>query len=86
MISGLIPRPQQPGNDIDTYFMPMVEDLKKLWYNDGVQVWDEHKHEYFDLIAILFMIVSDSRAALNLSGQSKKVGCGCLHCFRETNS
>jgi hypothetical protein len=23
----------------------MVEDLKESWYNDGVQVWDEHKRE-----------------------------------------
>jgi hypothetical protein len=43
---------QQPGNDIDTYFRSLVEDLKELWYNDGVQVWDEHMREYFDLKAI----------------------------------
>jgi hypothetical protein len=36
MMSGLIPGPQQPRNDIDTYFRPLVEDLKVLWYNDGV--------------------------------------------------
>jgi hypothetical protein len=30
MMSGLIPGLQQPGNDVDTYFRPMVEDLKKL--------------------------------------------------------
>jgi hypothetical protein len=86
MILGLIPGPQQPGNDIDTYFRPLVEDLKELWYNDGVQVWDEHKHECFGLKAILFVIVSDSPAARNLSGQSKKVGYGCPQCFRETDS
>jgi hypothetical protein len=82
----LIPRPQQPENDIDTYFKHLVEDMKELWYNDGVQVWDEHKHEYFGLKAILFVTVSDSLAARNLLGQSKKVGCGCTHCFRETDS
>jgi hypothetical protein len=86
MILGLIPGPQQPGNDIDTYFRPLVKDPKELWYNDGVQVWDEHKCEYFDLKAILFVIVSDSLMAHNLSGQSKKVGCRCPHCFRETDS
>jgi hypothetical protein len=47
VMSELIPRPQQPGNDIDTYFRHLVEDLKVLWNNDGVQVWDEHKREYF---------------------------------------
>jgi hypothetical protein len=38
MMLGLIPEPQQPENDIDTYFRPLVKDLKELWYNDGVQV------------------------------------------------
>jgi hypothetical protein len=38
MMSGLIPEPQQSGNDIDTYFRPLVEDLKELWFNDEVQV------------------------------------------------
>jgi hypothetical protein len=52
MMSGLISEQQQPGNDIDTYFRPLVEDLKELWYNDRVQVWDEHKHEYLGLKAI----------------------------------
>jgi hypothetical protein len=45
MMSRLIPGLQQLGNDIDTYFRPLVEDLKELWYNDGVQVCDEHKSE-----------------------------------------
>jgi hypothetical protein len=36
MMSGLIPGPQQLWNDIDTYFRPLVEDLKELWYNDRV--------------------------------------------------
>jgi hypothetical protein len=67
MMLGLTPGSQQPKNDIDTYFRPLVEDLKELWYNDEVQVWDEHKHEYFSLKAILFVMVSDSPAAYNLS-------------------
>jgi hypothetical protein len=79
---GLISEPQQPGNDIDTYFRPMVEDLKELWYNDRVQVWDEHKCEYVGLKAIIFVTVNDSPSACNLSGQSKKVGYRCLHYFR----
>jgi hypothetical protein len=86
MMSGLVSGPQQPRNDINTYFRPLVEDLKEPWYNDGVQVWDEHKREYFGLKAILFVTVSDSPVARNLFGQSKKVGCRCPLCFRETDS
>jgi hypothetical protein len=86
MMSGLILEPQQPGNDINTYFRPLDEDLKELWYNDGVQVRDKHKREYFGVKVILFVNVSDSPTAHNLSGPSKKVGCECPHCFRETYS
>jgi hypothetical protein len=32
------------------------------------------------------VIISDSPATCNLSGQSKKVGCRCPHCFKETDS
>jgi hypothetical protein len=77
MMSGLIPGPQQSGNDINTYFRLFVEDLKVLWYNDGVQVLDENKREYFQPKVILFETVNDSPITHNLSGQSKKVGCGC---------
>jgi hypothetical protein len=38
MMTGLISGAQPPGNDIDIYFRPMVEDLKELWYNDRVHV------------------------------------------------
>jgi hypothetical protein len=68
MMSRLIPGPQQLGNDINTCFSTLVEDLKELWYNDGVLVWDEHKHEYFGLKVILFVTVSDSPVARNVSG------------------
>jgi hypothetical protein len=42
--------------------------------------------EYFGLQAILFVTVSDSLVARNLSGHGKKVGYRCPHCFRETDS
>jgi hypothetical protein len=68
MMLGLISGPHQFGNDINTYFIPLVEDLKVLWYNNGVQVWDEHNREYFQLKAILFVTVSDSLMTRNLPG------------------
>jgi hypothetical protein len=51
-----------------------------------VHVWYKHKRRYFGLKVILFVTVSDSPVAHNLSGQSKKVGCRCPHCFKETDS
>jgi hypothetical protein len=31
-------RPQQPQNDIENYFRPLIEDLKVLWYDNRVEV------------------------------------------------
>jgi hypothetical protein len=50
----------------------MVEDLKELWYNNGVQIWDEHRREYFGLKAILFVTVSDSPVARTCEDRARK--------------
>jgi hypothetical protein len=39
----------------------------------------------FSSKSFCFVTISDSPMTHNLSGQSKKVGCGFPHCFRETN-
>jgi hypothetical protein len=56
----------QPGNDINTYFGPLLEDLKVLCYKCGVEVWEEYKREYFQRQANLFVTVSNSPVACNL--------------------
>ena len=43
MMPIIIQGPKQPGNDIDVYLRPLVEDLQQLWKKEGVPVWDEDK-------------------------------------------
>jgi hypothetical protein len=38
MMPVLIQGPKQPGNDIDVYLRPLVEELKQLWQTEGVRV------------------------------------------------
>ena len=38
----LIPDPTEPGNDIDVYMQPLIEELKDLWVND-VEIYDISK-------------------------------------------
>ena len=49
MMTVLIQGQKQLGNDIDVYLRPLVEELLLLWREEGVRVWDEHKHVKFDL-------------------------------------
>nr|ABG65965.1 transposon protein, putative, CACTA, En/Spm sub-class [Oryza sativa Japonica Group] len=78
--------PKQPDNDIDVYLRPLVEDLKLLWKNEGVPVWDEDKQEEFNLRALPFVTINDWPALSNLSGQSNKGYKACTHCMDETES
>jgi len=43
MMPVLIQGPKQPGNDIDVYLRPLVDELLLLWKKEGVRVWDEYK-------------------------------------------
>ena len=80
MISG----PKQPGNDIDVYLAPLIEDLKMLW-NEGVDVFDAYKKETFKLRALLFTTINDLPAYDNLSGYSVKGHKACPICEDDTN-
>ena len=59
MMSVLIQGLKQPGNDIDVYLRPLVEELQLLWSKLGVRVWDEYKQEHFALRALLFVTIND---------------------------
>ena len=49
MISGL----KQPGNDIDVYLSPLIEDLKLMW-NHGVEVFDGFANEISSFMPCYF--------------------------------
>ena len=82
MMPLLISGPNQPGNDIDVYLKPLVEDLLVLW-KDGVWVCDEYRRENFTLYAMLFVTISDWPTLGNLSGQTVKGYNGCVQCLEK---
>ncbi|KAK9049567.1 hypothetical protein SSX86_031464 [Deinandra increscens subsp. villosa] len=85
MMSLLIQGPKQPGNDIDVYLSPLIDDLKTLWCL-GVDVYDAYKEENFKLRAMVFCTISDFPAYGNLSGYNTKGKKACPNCENETNS
>ncbi|KAL6506180.1 hypothetical protein OROGR_024361 [Orobanche gracilis] len=82
MMSILISGPTQPGNDIDVYLAPLIEDLKLLW-EEGIEVRDEYRKDQFRLKAMLFGTISDFPAYGNLSGYSVKGYDACPWCGEE---
>ena len=70
MLSTLISGLKQPGDRIDVFLQPLVEDLQLLW--QGVAVRDAVVNQYFTLHAMLMTTISDNLAHRNLSRQSKR--------------
>jgi hypothetical protein len=85
MLTILVSRPKQSGDHIDVYLRPLVDDLKILWKPGVPEVWDEYKCEEFTM-AMLFTTINDNPAHRNLSGQSKRKGTTCPHCFEDTSA
>ncbi|XP_073153431.1 uncharacterized protein [Henckelia pumila] len=79
MLTLLIPGPKQPGNDIDVYLEPLVDDLKKLW-DTGVESYDAFNKSMFNLKAILMWTINDFPAYGNLAGCVTKGKLGCPIC------
>ena len=52
MLSLLISGPKQPGNDLDVYLAPLIDDLKALW-NVDIETYDAYRKETFNLRAVL---------------------------------
>lgn len=75
MISGL----NQPGNNIDVYLQPLIDDLRLLW-EKGVDVLDAYSGEHFNMRAMLFCTINDFPAYGNLSGYTVKGHKACLIC------
>ena len=85
MLSMLIGGPSQPGNDIDVYLAPLIEDLNHLWHT-GENVFDAYSEENFTLRALLFGTINDFPAYGNLSGYKVKGYGACPICETGTHS
>ncbi|XP_040864997.1 uncharacterized protein [Glycine max] len=84
MLSMMIAGPRQPGNDIDVYLRPLIDDLRKLW-DEGVDVWDANLQHAFKLRAMVFCTINDFPAYGNLSGYSVKGHHACPICEQNTS-
>ncbi|XP_065860183.1 uncharacterized protein [Euphorbia lathyris] len=85
MLSLLIPGPKSPGNDIDVYLQPLVEELQELWLY-GVDTYDAVKKENFCMRATLLWTINDFPAYAYLSGWSTKGALACPSCNKDTPS
>ncbi|XP_068486941.1 uncharacterized protein [Phaseolus vulgaris] len=83
ILSMIIPGKRAPGNDIDVYLQPLIEELKELW-NTGVKTFDSYGNEVFDMHAAILWTISDFPGLGTLSGWNTHTGLACPRCNFDT--
>jgi hypothetical protein len=85
IMSMLISGPKSPGNDIDVYLQPLVEELKDLW-EVGIETYDASLKHNFQLHAAVLWTINDFPAYAMMFGWSTKGALACPCCNKETSS
>ena len=85
ILSLIIPGPDGPGDAIDVYLQPLIEELKELWFI-GVETYDALQRQNFRLHAALLWTINDFPAYGILSGWSTKGKLACPICHKHTHS
>jgi hypothetical protein len=83
MMSMLISGPKSPGQNIDVYLQPLIDELYDLWVN-SIETWDEKDKKNFKLHAILLWTINDFPAYVMISSWSTKGKFACPYCHKNT--
>lgn len=57
ILSLLIPGPKGPGNNLDVYMQPLMEELEELW-KIGIKTFDEYRKESFQMHAAIMWTIN----------------------------
>ncbi|XP_016168454.1 uncharacterized protein LOC107611000 [Arachis ipaensis] len=85
ILSLLIPGPIVPGNNIDVFLQPLIEELKELW-DVGVKTYDAFDKKTFNMKAAIMWTINDFPAYGNLSGWCTYGEFACPSCNINTYS
>nr|GEX71612.1 hypothetical protein [Tanacetum cinerariifolium] len=86
MLTLLIPGPKSPGKDIDVYLRPLIEHLKVLWDQKGVETIDVASGQKLNMRAMVLWTINDFSARSSLSGWSGQGYKACPTCNKDTPS
>jgi len=85
ILSMLITSHDSPGDEIDIYWQPLIEELKELW-EIGVKTFDASTRCHFQLHTAQLWTINDFPAYRMLFRWSTKGKLACPCCMKETHS
>jgi hypothetical protein len=81
----LIQGPRQPGNDIDVFLEPVIDELVEMFEKGVPDVWGEYKKEHVMIKGVLIATITDLPGRGSLSGEKTKGYTRCVECLDDTN-
>jgi hypothetical protein len=81
----LIQGPRQPGNDINVFLEPVIDELVEIWKIGVKDVWDEYKKEHVMIKAVLIATITDLLGRGCLSGKKTKGYTRCVECLDDSD-
>ena len=81
----LIQGPRQPGNDIDVFLEPVIDELVEMFEKGVPDVWDEYKTEHVMIKGVLIATFTDLPGRGSLFGEKTKGYTGCVECLDNTD-
>ncbi|XP_017227964.2 uncharacterized protein LOC108203507 [Daucus carota subsp. sativus] len=84
MLTVLVSGPHEPGNNIDVFLQPLIDDLLKLWEEGEPNVYDASTNSSFTFRAMLLWTINDFPPYGNLSGCVNQGYMSCPVCGVDT--
>jgi hypothetical protein len=82
----LIQGPRQPGNDIDVFLKPVIDELVEMWETGVKDVCDEYKKEHVMIKAVLIATITDLLGQGCLFREKTKGYTRCVECLDDTDA
>ena len=82
LIQGL----RQPGNDIDVFLEPVIDELVEMFEKGMPDVWDEYKKKHVTIKGVLIATITDLPGQGSLSEEKTKGYTGCVECLDDTDA
>ncbi|XP_050229104.1 uncharacterized protein LOC126678246 [Mercurialis annua] len=79
----IVPGPRNPKHQMDIFLQPLTDELNHLW-EFGVETYDVHRRQNFQMKAALMWTINDFPAYSMLSGWSTSGRLACPHCMENT--
>ena len=82
----LIQGPRQPGNDIDVFLEPVIDEIVEMFEKGVLDVWDEYKKKHVTIKEVFIATITNLPGRGSLFEEKTKGYTRCVECLDDTDA